>query len=187
MALSRKKDIRIVKTYKQLYDAIKALLKRRSFNRITVSDLCEEAVLSRSAFYLHFKDKYALLASCLADMAERMDKDEIEKAMVFSIYNENLFIRNIIENADNETLDIVYIFMRECLAKLLEISKENRNDPNFLVFSHFIAGGAMQLTKWRPGQKPEQVSVTKPFFSEMLHNTLDWEKRRITRRDKNGG
>lgn len=57
-----KLDNRQVRRTRQLlYDALRHLLKRKSFHAITVHDITEEAGLNRGTFYLHFPDKYALL------------------------------------------------------------------------------------------------------------------------------
>ena len=44
-----------------LMDALSALLKKRSFEAISVQDITEEATLNRNTFYLHYPDKTALL------------------------------------------------------------------------------------------------------------------------------
>lgn len=55
------KDIRIQKTIKNIEDTFIKLLKIKSFNEITIKDICDEAMISRSTFYSHYKDKYDLL------------------------------------------------------------------------------------------------------------------------------
>ena len=56
-------DLRIRRTYKFLWDALMALLAERDFEAITVTDLCERAMVHRTTFYKHYEDKHALLAS----------------------------------------------------------------------------------------------------------------------------
>jgi len=41
-------------------NAVLKLLNRRNFEKITVNDICEEALVSRATFYAHFNDKYDL-------------------------------------------------------------------------------------------------------------------------------
>ncbi|MDR1061036.1 MAG: TetR/AcrR family transcriptional regulator, partial [Clostridiales bacterium] len=50
----KKEDLRIVKTQKAITDAMSSLLERRAFGKITVYDICNEAMVSRAAFYFHF-------------------------------------------------------------------------------------------------------------------------------------
>ena len=55
------KDIRVQKTIKNIEDTFLHLLKEKSFVNITIKDICDEAMISRSTFYSHYKDKYDLL------------------------------------------------------------------------------------------------------------------------------
>ena len=48
-------------TKSALADAMKKLMVRKSFAKISISDLCEECGLNRKSFYYHFKDKYDLV------------------------------------------------------------------------------------------------------------------------------
>lgn len=59
--LKEKTDLRIVKTKKILFNALLNLMKAKSFEKIKVSDICEEALVNRSTFYAHYDDKYELL------------------------------------------------------------------------------------------------------------------------------
>lgn len=49
------------RTKQALSTAFKELLKRKSFSKITVSELIRECNLNRKTFYYHFEDIYALL------------------------------------------------------------------------------------------------------------------------------
>ena len=51
-------------TKSALADAMKKLMVRKSFAKISISDLCEECGLNRKSFYYHFKDKYDLDLLC---------------------------------------------------------------------------------------------------------------------------
>ena len=48
-------------TKSALADAMKKLMVRKSFAKISISDLCEECGLNRKSFYYHFKDIYDLV------------------------------------------------------------------------------------------------------------------------------
>lgn len=45
---------------KEMYEALERLLEKSSFKDISVNDILQECQLSRSTFYRHFPDKYAL-------------------------------------------------------------------------------------------------------------------------------
>ena len=44
-----------------LSNALKELLEEQSFEKISVSDICERCGMNRKSFYYHFKDKYDLV------------------------------------------------------------------------------------------------------------------------------
>ena len=70
--MNEKKDLRIVKTRKALFDALLELMKEKTFEEIKVSDICNLALVNRSTFYAHFDDKYDLLANCLDDLKQNL-------------------------------------------------------------------------------------------------------------------
>lgn len=56
-----KLDPRIYKTLRNIDEALLATLKERPFHRITIDQLCKQAMINRSTFYKYYADKYALL------------------------------------------------------------------------------------------------------------------------------
>ena len=48
-------------TKQALSNALKELLEEQSFEKISVSDICERCHMNRKSFYYHFKDKYDLV------------------------------------------------------------------------------------------------------------------------------
>lgn len=48
-------------TKKALANALKELMKTKSFEKISISDICEKCDMNRKSFYYHFKDKYDLI------------------------------------------------------------------------------------------------------------------------------
>ena len=48
-------------TKKALADSLKKLLTHLPFNKITVTEICQECGMHRQSFYYHFKDKYELV------------------------------------------------------------------------------------------------------------------------------
>lgn len=56
--MEEKTDLRIVKTHKALSDTFLTMLEEKTFDEITVNELCEKAMVRRATFYKHFADKY---------------------------------------------------------------------------------------------------------------------------------
>src|SRR5262245_55217220 len=57
------KDARVRRTERRLQEAIVALIHEKSYPAIVVNEILERADVGRSAFYSHFPNKDALLAS----------------------------------------------------------------------------------------------------------------------------
>jgi AcrR family transcriptional regulator len=60
-------DLRVRRTYKFLWEALLRLMTERDFEAITVTEICEAAMVHRTTFYKHYEDKYGLLAQGIQD------------------------------------------------------------------------------------------------------------------------
>jgi AcrR family transcriptional regulator len=61
-------DARVRRTQRRLREAIVSLIHEKSYPAIVVNDILERADVGRSAFYAHFPNKDALLASGIEQM-----------------------------------------------------------------------------------------------------------------------
>ncbi len=55
-------DLRVQKTYKSLIETFESLLQEKEFEQISVTEICDAAMIRRPTFYKHFLDKYDFLA-----------------------------------------------------------------------------------------------------------------------------
>lgn len=77
--MEKKIDFRIQRTYKTLQEALISLLSEKSFDDITVSELCEKAMIRRATFYKHFGDKYELFTFSIRELQEQFkQKNNLE-------------------------------------------------------------------------------------------------------------
>ncbi|MDR1093680.1 MAG: TetR/AcrR family transcriptional regulator [Clostridiales bacterium] len=174
-----KEDLRIVKTRKSLLNAIEALLERRSFKHVTVNDLCEEALLSRAAFYTHFKDKYDLLDFWLTTVFEEIasGNDILQNITNSIVYNNYVLIRNLIDGVDDETLGLVRKFGLSLFDKAFGKTKKDRDDPNYRVLSNFCVGGCLELMLWQvKNAYPADFRKTKKYFQDLSRTVIEWSK-----------
>jgi AcrR family transcriptional regulator len=65
-------DLRVRRTRKLLWDALMAEMSVRAFEEITVTDICERAMVHRTTFYKHYEDKYALLEQGMRQMYDAL-------------------------------------------------------------------------------------------------------------------
>ena len=63
MGVARVDDRRVHRTRHRLHEALGSLLHEKSYDAIAVKEIVARADVGRSAFYAHFRDKDALLAS----------------------------------------------------------------------------------------------------------------------------
>lgn len=71
--MAEKEDLRVRKTKKALYGAFLGLLSEKTFEEITVNELCETAGVRRATFYKHYADKFAFLTAFTKALRDRFD------------------------------------------------------------------------------------------------------------------
>ncbi len=59
--IMEKLDLRVHKTYKSLIENFEELLQEKKFEKISVKEICDAAMIRRPTFYKHFLDKYDFL------------------------------------------------------------------------------------------------------------------------------
>ena len=69
---AKKMDRRVRRTRDALGDALVALIQEKSFDSITVQEVLDRAGVSRSTFYMHFRDKNDLFLSDVDEFLQAM-------------------------------------------------------------------------------------------------------------------
>ena len=67
-------DARIIKTKAKLVAVFRRLLSEKSFEDITVNEICELADVRRATFYKHYPDKFAFLAYFIEKLRYEFDE-----------------------------------------------------------------------------------------------------------------
>lgn len=153
-----KMDLRVAKTKKALALALFTLLEKRSFSKITVNDICQEAMISRTAFYSHFEDKYALLSFCIGYIKELIYKP-LENMTVREWLCEILaevqknvkIMRNLIRSGDDAELTEMLrkLFLAD-FEKLIDDhnAREHLPGPSELVSTYYASGITGVVVLW---------------------------------------
>jgi len=68
-----KSDLRIIKTKEALRTALLKLLKEKSLEQISISQLCREAKINRGTFYLHYENVEALFEEYFREITHDLD------------------------------------------------------------------------------------------------------------------
>ena len=160
-----KKDLRIVKTKKALYEALINLIKTKPFEELKVLDLCNEAMINRSTFYSHYNDKYDLLTDFIGtlkhELLEELAKNkniintkeyylEMIKLILNHIdMNKDVYYSMITINRNSIIMDMIIDTTIKDLNKRLEISNLDKSDIPIDIFSTFYLGAvAGVLVLW---------------------------------------
>jgi len=170
-----KEDLRVTKTEKALNTAMFSLLENRRFGKITVSDICVEALVSRATFYAHYTDKYDILKEwlvCLKPDNINIDDpyEKIENIVNLFIHKNEAVIKNLVYDANDETLGI--LFDSILFAFGLTIEKENSKiSPKHVVLSNFFAGGILNYVIWQVKNRfPSDVPMMNMYLYEAIEN-----------------
>lgn len=75
-------DLRTQKIYDALIEAFYQLLEEKTFEDITVNELCDHAKTRRATFYKHFSDKYDFFQFMLRQLRNDMMQEAKERAAV---------------------------------------------------------------------------------------------------------
>src|SRR5689334_4740881 len=68
-------DLRVRRTQKLIREALIALIEERSFDAITVGDITSRAMVSRTAFYRYYEDKYDLVMKIFEELITLMNQE----------------------------------------------------------------------------------------------------------------
>lgn len=74
-------DIRYLRTEKLIFDAFAKLLSEKPYEKITVQDIADEAMINRATFYAHYADKDDLQQGIQKQVLQQMS-DMIDAAQI---------------------------------------------------------------------------------------------------------
>lgn len=89
-------DLRVQKTLALIKRSFIKLIDEKGFSNITVNNISDEAMISRSTFYLHFTDKYDLLNKITDEaISSILNLVEPSKHIIHGSLNYNGFCENL--------------------------------------------------------------------------------------------
>ena len=170
-------DMRVKKTLKNLLDSFEELLQIHRYEDITVSMLCDKAMLRRTTFYKHFDDKDSFFKFYMSQ--KRTELEEIcgantkeldfnayrvymlDTLMAFLTDNEAL-VNNIIKSSQSSTLlDSLAEFMSKDGVKMLQKQTARTKEMSACDCKYLAAamsGSTIQTIKlwWANGHKSKE-------------------------------
>lgn len=171
-------------TKRALAQAMKGLMAKQPFSKISVGDICEACGMNRKSFYYHFRDKYDLVnwifySEFLASVqvAQCTNNEEFLESICRYFYSERSFYRNALRiEGQNSFQD----YFREMVGPLLiNFSKDlvpHHTNPEFAV--NFIGDALLAaLIRWLTEANPlppdeylAQVREMLDSFACILHS-----------------
>lgn len=159
-------DLRVQRTREQLQNALLTLLETKELKKITVKEICDEAGISRNAFYQHFGYKEDLYDNMVSRATERI-RDALAPIVpdITAIKQDTIAIyaRGIID-AICEVRELLYVmlkrddglFMRQLtdlifdqfLTNALPFFNTEDTEELRLYYEFLAAGIAAFIIKW---------------------------------------
>ena len=188
-------DLRIKKTYRALFEAFTELLEEHRFEDVTVAMLCDRAMIRRTTFYKHFRDKNDYFAFYIDELmsglpqkrtgkggAAPADDVRVLRHEVFAdamdmILAHDQLMDNILESSMSGMLtsmicDRIAHSIRERVMSTLD---EDALAPVSLeTTSEFIAGGIIRLFTmwWESGHDLERRSEIADVVDALFERTM---------------
>ncbi|PNZ69384.1 TetR/AcrR family transcriptional regulator [Staphylococcus croceilyticus] len=170
-------DLRVQKTRQAILTTFFELLQAKTFEQITIQDLCDKANVRRSTFYRHFNDKYDLLNYGIGLMIDhfralylpeinpdnpRRFFEKLIKDILQFIHENKAIVRSVINlNYYGEVYSIFYDQIYEAVKKQIEFDKQSGQFyVDTTMYGQFLTGGILSvITNWL--QQGQQQSIDK--------------------------
>ena len=188
-------DLRIKKTYRALFDAFTELLEEHRFEDLTVAMLCERAMIRRTTFYKHFRDKNDYFAFYVDELMSGLPQKQTGKgsaasaddvrllrhevfadAMDMILAHEQL-MDNILESSMSGMLTSMICdrIARSIRERVMSTLDEDALAPVSLeTTAEFIAGGIIRLFTmwWESGHVLERRSEIADVVDALFERTM---------------
>ena len=155
-------DLRVQRTKKALITTFSDLLETKSFENITIQDLCEKANVRRSTFYRHFNDKYDLLNHIVGTLIEyfrtlhfpeiypkdpRQVFNKFMKDILFFISDNKTMVKSVISiNIYSEVYQILYNQIYAVVKRQIEFDKQiGQFYIDEFIYGEFLTGGILSV------------------------------------------
>jgi len=178
------------KTRKAIFDAFSELLTRKSFSRITVQEIIDQADVGRTTFYAHFPRKEELLQELCAELFDHVFSRELEAELThdFSTATDDLraFVAHILYHlldygkrliplltSENRELFQHYFcrhFNRLVSLHILSGNKHiNTAVPQAFLIDHISASFVNTVRWWQKNNRKQTPEEIAQYFVAVIH------------------
>lgn len=184
--MNKKLDLRVEKTYQALTNALYALLCEKSLGQLTVTELCDRAMIRKATFYKHFADKEELLVFMIREL-QRLATEQntvgydpvdphsyyigVFRYFIDFLDSNERFIRSILgSNASSVAEELLAEQIRLDMSSHLKKEELETLSKANDMFAALYAGAVISCGKWWITQenRPNKESVIKGFSEFIL-------------------
>ncbi|MFK9116252.1 TetR/AcrR family transcriptional regulator [Peribacillus frigoritolerans] len=191
-----KVDLRILKTRKAIKEAFLTLVQTKGYERITIQDIADEAMINRNTFYLHYVDKPDLMENLSQESMKKLNvcfnldiKDEdihaIDKEMFISSLSELfkaieadiVFFRTMLSQNDQSNFST---YLKEALKDFIlsGIGDDYHNQKMKVGLEYIISGLVGVICMWILDPEHLVVEEVIEHLSEIhFNNVMDLLKK----------
>lgn len=184
-----KEDLRIIRTRKLLCTALMELMQQSSFDKLSVNDICEKAMVHRATFYNHFNDKNDLLNYTIDELQEELFEKSIEnetynsqKEMLMALVEcvIDFMVENkqklalVYKNSADKISSLVSTTVKRSIRYLLSKNKYKQEYllPVDIIVNFFTGGITMIGIDWLESTTPYSKEEMLKFFDILLNEEL---------------
>lgn len=185
-----KEDLRVVRTRKLLCKALFELLEEVPFDKISVTDICDKAMVHRATFYNHFESKEHLLEYAIDELKEGLFSAVIEKEKYASSKDMYMsLVSNVIDFASENKPKILLVLKQNSYEKIMGLllttirrsvkyllSKNEYNEEYTLpknILIDFLSGGITTIgLAWLQSSNPDNKEDLLKYFDIILNENI---------------
>lgn len=183
--MEKKIDLRVQKTRSALVLSLFELMRYKSLDEITVTEICEKAMIRKATFYKHFGDKTELLvymiqklqynadgqAKICYDPTAPMDyfTDGFRYMMEFIDRNEELIANVLKSNSSSFVRNILEEQIRYQIDTLLKQAEQDDIRSSHAMLSAIYAGAIVSCAIWwlQQTDRPDKEEIILQFTKLM--------------------
>ena len=160
-------------------NSLKSLMQTKSFQKISINDICTGCNMNRKSFYYHFKDKYDLLNWIFdtefrefAIQNETLETWDLMRGLCYYLYENRKFYRKAFAvDGQNSFSSYLHSLLFNKISKSLNDVFDENNEIKFeKIQIQFITDGIMcALTRWLMSPK----NMTADEFIDTLRSMVN--------------
>ncbi|MCM1114165.1 MAG: TetR/AcrR family transcriptional regulator [Clostridium sp.] len=175
-------DLRIKRTQKAIKESFFHLVDKKGFERISVKDITDGAMISRNTFYLHYTDKYDLLNKICADMMRslffrvgkqlrRVQRGQLNAESVATVISHGIYAIDTDKNAyrilfNSSSSDILTSMLSSVIGRCLDLFTDSIGGID--KFSReYIVSGMIGLIKYYSANQIDNIDEKCLYFTKI--------------------